>query len=477
MSTPLAFLGFSLVVVLLFHASPSAVWRRGVLLAANLCFLASFFSGFLAYVPFAVFLLACYAGLMLIRRAPRFAFLPVLLGTLAAFVWLKHYAFVPTRLFLPFAYFTDGLSYILFRVLHLMIDTRTGAMRERIGFLSYVNYILNFTTFTLGPIQLYPDYLKMNAAAMESRLSSPVVATALERITKGLFKTNILALLFSAMQTRSIDALGAQQPPGMRVLCAALALVLYAFFIYCNFSGFIDIVIGVGSLIGFTLPENFNRPFAVDNFLDFWTNRWHITLSAWIRTYVYNPLLVALLRRFYSRMLEPVWAVFAFFVTFFLVGVWHGQTTEFLVYGLLLGLGVSGNKMYQLVMTAQMGRKRFSKLAANPVYSAIARGLTFTYFTTALILFWSNWRQIHELESTLGWSLVAGVCVAIFAGSTVLLALWEWLRGMVVATSFDEAPMLAQCGRLAWSVALVVIILVVTLLMNQAAPDLVYKAF
>jgi alginate O-acetyltransferase complex protein AlgI len=476
-STPLAFLGFSLVVVLLYHASRSAGWRQGVLFAASIGFLATFFQGFLWYVPFVVFVLGGYAGLSLIRIAPRFSFLPVLLSTLAGFVWLKQYAFVPPRLFLPFAYFTVGLSYILFRILHLLVDQRGAAAGEKVGFFPYLNYILNFTTLTVGPIQLYPDYLKMNEAAAGAQLNFERAAAGLERITRGLFKTNILALLFSTLQSRYIDALTAPQPPEPGLLSGILALVLYAFFIYCNFSGFIDIVLGVGSLLGFTLPENFNRPFATDNFLDFWTNRWHITLSAWIRTYVYNPLLIALLRRFPARALEPVWAVLAFFVTFFLVGVWHGQTKEFLVYGLLLGLGVSGNKMYQLVMTARMGRKQFSRLAANPLYSSIARGLTFTYFTLSLVFFWSNWRQMKQMGEALGPGGMLGVCAAIFAGSTVLLAVWEALRSRALSMKLDDVPVLLQCGRLACTAALLVIVLIVTLLMNQAAPDLVYKAF
>lgn len=476
MSTPLAFLAFSLVVVLLYHASRSAWWRRSVLFAANLGFLATFFHGSLGAVPFIVFVLAAYAGLSLIRTAPRVAFLPVLLATLAGFIWLKQYAFIPANLFLPFAYVTVGLSYILFRVLHLMIDTRTGALQEKVGFVSYLNYILNFATFTVGPIQLYPDHLKASRAAIESQLSVARAVAGLERITIGLFKTSILALLFSTFQSRSLDALTSAQTPEGNLLSGSAALVLYAFFLYCNFSGFIDLVIGVGTLLGFALPENFNRPFAADNFLDFWTNRWHITLSAWIRNYIYNPLLIALLRKFPARALESAWAVFAFFVAFFLVGVWHGQTTEFLLYGLILGLGVSVNKMYQLAMTARMGRKQYSRLASNPVYSAVSRGLTFTYFTVTLLLFWSNWRQMAEMKSALGWGMIAATCVAIFAGSTILLALWERVRGIVVATNVDD-PLLLQCGRFAWNTALLVIILIVTLLMNQAAPDLVYKAF
>jgi alginate O-acetyltransferase complex protein AlgI len=476
-SASFPFLGFSLVVILGYYIRRSSSWRQGILLLANILFLATFSEGLRSYVPFTAFLLFGYAGVQIIRRAPERTFLPVLLTTLAAFIWLKKYAFVPAPLYLPIAYVTIGLSYILFRVLHLMIDTRFGALPDRIGALSYFNYTANFTTLSTGPIQRYQDYAKRRSEAAGKRLAAISAAIAIERIIKGLFKTNVLALLFSTMQSRMIDAVTAAQPMGGKLFPGVLTLVLYPLFIYCNFSGYIDIVIGVGLLLGVTLPENFDRPLFADNFMDFWTNRWHITLSAWLKTYVYNPLLLNLMRRFPSRTMEPVWAVFVAFVTFFLVGVWHGQTFEFIFYGLLLGLGVSVNKAYQLVIEKQIGRKQYRKLASNPLYIAISRGLTFTYFTFTLIWFWSTWHQIGVLEGILGSGMTIAVFAAIFAGSTILLAAWEAVRHRVLAASWIGDPILSQCSRTAFSTALLVITLAVSLLMNQPAPDIVYKAF
>src|SRR6202044_372706 len=97
-----------------------------------------------------------------------------------------------------------------------------------------------------------------------------------------------------------------------------------------------DVVIAVARCFRIVLPENFNRPFSAPNALNFWA-RWHISLSQWLKTYVYTPLLVGLMRRFPSPAAEPLFATIAFFVTFFLVGVWHGQTSEFIVFGFLQG--------------------------------------------------------------------------------------------------------------------------------------------
>jgi D-alanyl-lipoteichoic acid acyltransferase DltB (MBOAT superfamily) len=476
-SAPIPFLEFSLAVVLAYYAVPWPLWRRGILLLANLVFLATFSQGLRSYVPFAAFLAFGYAGVLLIRRAPRRAFLPVLVATLAAFIWLKKYAFVPASLDLRFLYVTVGLSYILFRILHLMIDTRNGALPDKIGPLAYFSYTANFATLALGPIQRYQDYASTRRQAEGGRLSAGAAGVAIERIIKGLFKTNVLALVFSTVQTRAIEAVTLGPGPAGKFFPGSLALVLYGLFIYCNFSGFIDLVIGVGLLFGITFPENFKRPLFADNFLDFWTNRWHITLSAWLRTYVYNPLLLSLMRRYPARKLEPIWTVAVFFITFFLVGVWHGQTSEFMFYGLLLGLGVSVNKAYQLLIARQIGRKQYAKLASEPLYIALSRGLTFTYFTFSLIWFWSNWHQIGALEAALGWGMTASIFAGIFAGSTIVLAAWEAAHQWALATSWNSDPALSQCSRIAMSAALLVITLAISLFMNQPAPDIVYKAF
>jgi D-alanyl-lipoteichoic acid acyltransferase DltB (MBOAT superfamily) len=470
------FLGFALAVVLAYHLHRSSAWRQVVLLAANLLFLASFLEGRWSYAPLAAFVILAYAGVLWIRAFPKSVGPLVVAITIAAFVWLKKYAFVPGSLFLAFPYVTVGLSYILFRVLHLMIDTSAGDLPDRIPAVSYFNYTLSFTTLVSGPIQLYQDYVKMQEAASAKRLDAPSALRSIERIVVGMFKVNILALLFSTWHARSLEALSLGGPVSGRVLHGAILIVSYPLFLYCNFSGYIDVVIGIAQLLGFTLPENFSRPFAADNFIEFWS-RWHITLSNWLKTYVYNPLLMALMRRFPSASLETVWLAVALFVTFFLVGVWHGQTSEFVFFGFLQGFGVAVNRVYQIAMTKRMGRKRFKSLSASGIYVALARGLTFTYFTLTTLWFWSNWAQIGSIRASLGVAEPA-VWLAIFAGSALALTIWEAIRTRALAVHMDGIPVVdSPYWRTAQSTALAVVVLVVTLLMNQSAPDIVYKAF
>jgi D-alanyl-lipoteichoic acid acyltransferase DltB (MBOAT superfamily) len=166
-------------------------------------------------------------------------------------------------------------------------------------------------------------------------------------------------------------------------------VAIYPIYLYFNFSGYTDAAIGAARLFRIELPEHFDRPFTSENFINFWS-RWHITLSAWLKAYVYIPLLIALMRRFESPRYEPYFGVFAFFVTFFLVGAWHGQTSKFLFFGVLQGAGVAVNKLYQIEMTTILGRRGYRLLCDNPLYRMLSRGLTFTWFAFRLLWFWSG---------------------------------------------------------------------------------------
>jgi D-alanyl-lipoteichoic acid acyltransferase DltB (MBOAT superfamily) len=282
-------------------------------------------------------------------------------------------------------------------------------------------------------------------------------------------------VILTNAQTNALGVLA--QPGGGHFVAGLIAFASYPFFLYCNFSGYIDMVIGIARLLGIELPENFNRPFSSESFIEFWS-RWHITLSEWFRNYVYNPLLMGLMRKYPAENLEAVWAVLAFFFTFFLVGVWHGQTPSFLFYGVLQGFGVSANKLYQIVMAKRLGRKRFKALSSQPIYVTFARGLTFTWFTFTLLWFWSNFEQIGKFFGSLGVWRVVEVWFTIWVGASILLAAWEWVRKAFLSIQWQGVSVLeSRYWRTAWDTGLVLVASAVVLLSNQPAPELVYRAF
>jgi alginate O-acetyltransferase complex protein AlgI len=472
------FLAFAFAVVVLYNLARPRAWRQGVLFAANMCFLATLSSNPKTFLPLVAFLAFGYIGVRLTQNSWwRSAFVPLLFGTILLFVWLKKYTFLPSSFFLQFPYVTVGLSYILFRVFHLIIDTRDGSIRGTISLINYLNYTLNFTTLVSGPIQWYEEFAAMQLANTRPPLTAVIAGNSIERIIIGFFKMTVLSMIFSSIQHWGLGALSSAQPFVIRVGTGLVIAVAYPIYLYCNFSGYTDIVIGVAGFLRLTLPENFNRPFSSVNFIDFW-GRWHITLSNWLKTYVYNPLLKALMARLPSRRVEPFLGVFAFFVTFFLIGVWHGQTSVFVVYGVWLGLGISVNKLYQVLMVRRLGRKGYRTLATGKIYQACARGLTFTWFTFSLFWFWSNWRQMAWMAQSMKSPAIELVWALIFLSATIMLAVHEVIRNWALSFEWNARPLLlSRYVRTAWDTALMTTAVLVLAITNAPAPEVVYKVF
>jgi alginate O-acetyltransferase complex protein AlgI len=475
-SASLEFVAYGLAIALVSNVHQSVAWRQFVLLAGSLGFLAFFTLDPLAFLPLAGFLAFGFVGVRVIQSRSKRAFVPLLLLGILAFVWLKKYAFIPAALFLSHPYLTLGLSYIFFRVLHLIIDAHSDNLPDKISVTSYLNYTLNFTTLVSGPIQSYPDFAAMQLASKPMPLNVVVAGQAIARITVGFFKVNVLSLFLSMAQSSALNSLGSGTG-GERILTGAFVVAVYPLYLYANFSGYIDIVIGIARFLRIELPENFDRPFSSKNFLIFW-NRWHMTLSTWLKTYVYNPLLIACMQRWPSSAAEPFIVVFAFFFTFFLIGVWHGQTSVFIFYGILLGLGVSVAKLYQILMMKWMGRAAYNKLAKNWLYGAIARGFTFTWFTFSLLWFWSNWTQLGAMAGSLTPSEIAAVWLLVFTSASIILAAYEFAREWLLSFQFEDRPFLqSRYARTAWCTVLAVITVTTLALLNAPAPDIVYKAF
>jgi alginate O-acetyltransferase complex protein AlgI len=470
-SASLRFVGFGIAVALVVALHPSLRWRKFVLVIANALFLAAILPDWHAFVPLAGFLALGYLAIRVSKSGQAFA-VPVIV-IVGVFVWLKKYSFVPRSLDLSSAYDTIGLSYILFRVLHLVIDARQQVQSPQMTVSDYLNYCLSFTTLVSGPIQRSQEFLKQWHQRMPLTIWD--VGCAIERIVRGYFKTAVLALLLS--QGRAVALANVMHGAAPRVVWSAILFAGYPVFLYCNFSGYIDIVIGISGLFGIVLPENFNRPFSADNFISFWS-RWHITLSDWLKTYVYNPQLLMLMRRFPGPVLEPFWGVAAFFTTFFLVGLWHGQTPAFLFFGVLTGGGIAVNKLYQLGVARALGRRGYKDLSRNGVYVAFARGLTFAWFALTLQWFWSEWQQLGSIYNALGWSAAAATWAAIFLGATAVLAAWNAARSAVLAIACWGTPVfLSRYWRTAWNTALVVVAGIVGLVLHRPAPEIVYKNF
>jgi D-alanyl-lipoteichoic acid acyltransferase DltB (MBOAT superfamily) len=471
-------LGFTLVAAIVYNLFGSLRWRQGVLLVANAYFLYTFMGNAQSILPFLAFVTLGYVGVRAMQgQAKKWTYVATLVLVTGSFVWLKKYAFLPSGTFLQFDYVTVGLSYVLFRVLHLMIDAHAAGLPVKIGPVSYWNYTLSFLTLVSGPIQRYEDFQKTGNAPLLPRPTVIAIGEGLHRVVLGSFKVAVLSLLFARLQKHMLGALSAGQGPLHTAVTAAAIAVSYTFCLYFNFSGYIDVVIGLGRFFGFRLPENFDRPLSADNFMTFW-NRWHITLSNWFKSYVFNPLLLATMRRTSSVDLQPLLAVPAIFFTFFLVGVWHGRTSEFLFFGLLNGFGVAANLLFQIILQKEMGRKRYNALASNGTYVALCRGLTFTWFTFTLLWFWSNWGQLRGISLLLGTRGSFLVFLTIFLAATISLGVFNTIRDRVLALRWKNASVVLSPYTLTvFDTILAIGCFAVLVVLQHAAPPIVYRAF
>jgi D-alanyl-lipoteichoic acid acyltransferase DltB (MBOAT superfamily) len=283
---------------------------------------------------------------------------------------------------------TLGLSYLLFRQIHFLVDVLQEQITD-FTIWDYANYQLNLFGFLSGPIQRYQEFGSA-WSSLNPLLKSPFeIRRAFIRIFVGITKVAISLLImsrYSSQRTWFIDhALGAQQPGYAKAL-ARFATVFYGYpvYLYFNFSGYCDIVIASAALLGITMPENFDRPYLSRNMIDYWT-RFHRTLGFWIRDYLFTPMYKALASRWSewsSAMVFP-----CYFVAFVLAGIWHGSTTNFVVFGILHGIGVSANKAWELFLVQRHGRKGLKTYLASPVVRVAAVLTTWNFVSFTMLFF------------------------------------------------------------------------------------------
>lgn len=231
-----------------------------------------------------------------------------------------------------------GLSYILFRIIHWLVESYRGTLRTR-NVLTYINYLFFFPTFMAGPIDTLNnfDYWMSHTHV---RLHARRMLAGVGRIFYGAVKTLLIIPLIKPYAVDYQTLLPVFGPWG----AVCFAALLYSLYIYIDFSGYCDIAIGMGGMLGVRVPENFNRPYLSANISEFW-KRWHITFSTFLRIYVFKPV-IALLNRTRLQPYRRVVSVMAYMVTFLVCGLWHGSTLNFVLWGLWHGLGLSVYKLF-----------------------------------------------------------------------------------------------------------------------------------
>ena len=303
------------------------------------------------------------------RPAARKALLAAAIAANLAFLgWFKYAGFLATSLNLlpgvaipvPKIALPLGISFYTFQAMSYVIDVYRRDVAPAPTPLDFGAYLAMFPQLVAGPIVRYSDI----AAQLRSR-ATPIdrVASGMRRFLRGLIKKVLLANTLAEFA----DAAWGFADRGL-VLPASLAwlaLVAYALQIYYDFSGYSDMAIGIGRMLGFDFPENFLHPYAATSVRDFW-RRWHISLSTWFRDYLYIPLggnRKGLLRTCLNSL-----------VVFALCGLWHGASAMFLLWGLWHGLFLTLERL--------LSRRRPEQAGSAPAVRILGR-----LYATAVFLF------------------------------------------------------------------------------------------
>jgi len=284
-----------------------------------------------------------------------------------------------------------GYSYLAFRLLHTIRDRQTGRL-PGVTLGEYVNYAVFFPAFTSGPIDRLERFVKDLREPLP--LADEDWLDAGSRLLMGLFKKFVLADLLAVISIN--DALVGRAQGGGWLW---IFLYAYAFRIYLDFSGYTDMAIGMGRLMGVRLPENFAAPYLKPNLTLFW-NSWHITLTQWFRNYVFNPLTRALRT---AKWQIPVWLIIlvAQFTTMILIGLWHGITWGFVAWGAWHGAGLFLHNRW-----SELSRGRMPAWAqgvrTRAVLSAIGVFITFNYVAVGWLFFtlsspWVAWLALQRM--------------------------------------------------------------------------------
>lgn len=305
-----------------------------------------------------------------------------------------------------------GISFFTFSNISYLIEIkrRKVAAENHLGY--FATYVTFFPKLIQGPIER-PQYFMPQVH--EKKIFNYDQATAgLRLILWGFFKKLVIADRLALAVNPVYD-----NPHNYNGLAIIMATIFYSLQIYADFSGYIDIARGAGKLLGFDLSKNFNHPYGAKSIKDFWT-RWHITLSQWLRDYLFLPMAYSLSRslkkdRYIGIKTEHIIYSIAITATFLICGIWHGVGWTFFTWGALYAL-------YLIIgHTTEKVKRRFYKNTGlgnyKVLFTSIQILITFSLVTFAWLFFrassikeainlltscFTGWGQIHSMQAILG---------------------------------------------------------------------------
>lgn len=321
-------------VLALYNLSKNITYKNTVLIISSLFFYAwgepiwvllLIFSAFVDYIN----------GLIIDRHYARMpaklalaASLVINLGLLAVFKYSGFFigginSLLHVNIPAPAVTLPIGISFYTFQTLSYTIDMYRGNTRVQKSFPAFLTYVSMFPQLVAGPIVRYDA---VSSYLTDRRVTAEDFAYGIKRFTIGLSKKVMLANSAGAAASMILDT------TRLTVMSSWIGIIMYTFQIYFDFSGYSDMAIGLGRMLGFKFGENFNYPYISKSITDFW-RRWHISLSGFFRDYIYIPL--------GGNRYRPV---FNLIFVWLLTGLWHGASMNFILWGLFYGILLSIEK-------------------------------------------------------------------------------------------------------------------------------------
>jgi alginate O-acetyltransferase complex protein AlgI len=260
-----------------------------------------------------------------------------------------------------------GLSFHTFQALSYVMEVYRKRFEAEEHFGIFATYVMFFPQLVAGPIErpqaLLPQFRR------EAPFNSSQISIGLKLMAWGLFKKVVIADHLSiAVNTVYLNQKN-REP-----LSFVLAAIAFSFQLYCDFSGYSDIARGAAQVMGFKLVRNFNRPYFSKSCTEFW-RRWHISLSEWLRDYLFTPLLVR------TRYWGDSGFITSMMVTFFIIGLWHGANWTFVFFGMLQGLALITEWYTQRL------RKKIASYFPGRSWDFLGAIYTFSFWTMSLVFF------------------------------------------------------------------------------------------
>ena len=264
-----------------------------------------------------------------------------------------------------------GISYMTFKVLQIIFETYDGIIKESIGLIDYLQFLLFFPTISSGPIDRSKRFMEDIYHIIPREEYVELLGTGLFRLLLGLvYKVVLSGLLYLAIN----------HIPHRGLLFTTVSyMYLYTFYLFFDFAGYSLMAVGVSNIMGIQTPMNFNKPFLSIDIKDFW-NRWHISLSTWLRDFIFSRIVMKSMRHkwFKTRLTT---AMVAYMLNMIFMGFWHGLSWSYIIYGVYHGVLMAGFEWYQ------KKSKFYKKYKQKTAYKVVSWFVTMHLVMIGLLIF------------------------------------------------------------------------------------------